>query len=161
MTDKPLTFEEFWSGYVLTFDEAEWRERIDATCEWSKDAARFAWQAREEIALKREAELLAERQWVSVADGMPHSNVPVLAYYVNILGKGRRVRAQYAALHSLRLDEECEGACACGECEGEWSAPGWYETNEHEKVNWWVDEEVTHWMPLPDPPSIGAKENNE
>lgn len=35
----------------------------------------------------------------------------------------------------------------------EYCPAGWYETNECEEVYFRVTDPVTHWMPLPDPPS--------
>ncbi len=35
---------------------------------------------------------------------------------------------------------------------------GWYEWNDHEDTHWLVDEQPTHWMPLPKPPVSAMSE---
>lgn len=95
-------------------------------------------------------------EWIRVADRMPEPGAYVLAYYRNSYGKGRRIRAMYAAKFTLEQSPEGElgGAEDYDEATDRYYVPiGWYECNEHEEVNWRVDEgEVSHWMPLPDPP---------
>jgi hypothetical protein len=90
--------------------------------------------------------------WIEASDRLPDGMSPVLAFFVNEYGRPRIIRAGYARLHEMELDVECCGGCTCGECEGEFVTPGWYENNEHEEVHWHV-EGITHWMPLPAPPS--------
>jgi hypothetical protein len=93
-----------------------------------------------------------EQPWISAATLPPHG-VPVLAYYRNELGKSRVVRATYYGPMELEQADECGGPGDYDEKSDEYYAPeGWYETNEHEETYWRVDETVTHWMRLPDPP---------
>lgn len=91
-------------------------------------------------------------EWTSVSNSLPDRQQLVLAFYVNSFGKPRIVRAEYATLHTLMLHEDSSGGCACGTCDGEYAAVGWYESNEREEVHWIITEPVTHWMPLPPPP---------
>ena len=77
----------------------------------------------------------------------------MLAYYKNYWDLGRRIRAQYAGEYELEQAPECDGDSDYDEAEDTYYCkPGWYETNEHDEIHWAVDEPVTHWMPLPDPP---------
>jgi hypothetical protein len=102
--------------------------------------------------------------WRNIATtGLPEPGVAVLVFFVNQHGKDRVIRAAYAAPHSLRLDDEVEGGCDCGECLDDdevYCAAGWYETNEFEEVHWKVADAVTHWMPLPPAPTSAGLENS-
>jgi len=101
------------------------------------------------------ARLRAATRWIPVAERLPLAGIPVLATYINEYGKRRRVRAMYATRHTLEQADECDGGEYDAETDMYWCRPGWYENNEHEEVNWRIDEEVTHWLPLP---SIDALE---
>lgn len=93
--------------------------------------------------------------WVKCSDQMPPAGVPVLAFVPSYIGggKSRRIRAHYAPPKTLEQHWECD----CGEYDEEtdkyYCEEGWYETNEYEDVHWAVVDDVTHWMPLPEPPS--------
>jgi hypothetical protein len=91
--------------------------------------------------------------WRRVEDEMPKSGVPVLAYLVNRLGKGRCIRASYAATKTLELsyDSDDEDGVYDEETDTYYCSEGWYESNEYEAIHWKVDG-VTHWMPLPEGP---------
>lgn len=94
-------------------------------------------------------------EWFIASEEMPEHGKPVIAYYKNCHGKGRRVIAEYIA----RWTEES----GCDECNDEYSeekdtyylCEGWYE-----RVDNWGDfssifvgeGEVTHWLPLPSCP---------
>jgi hypothetical protein len=100
-----------------------------------------------ELELKQKDETL---RWRLTSEEMPTANVPVIARYVNALGNERRIRAMWAALKSLECVVECcDDADYDEDTDTYWCRPGWYEENEHEETHWWVDEEVTHWLPLP------------
>jgi hypothetical protein len=95
-------------------------------------------------------------KWISVEERLPDL-AHVLAFIAdNGCGKSRTIRAQYAGEKELELNDESE--CAETEYDDEtgktFCPPGWYEDNEYDEVHWKVDAEVTHWMPLPDPPNI-------
>jgi hypothetical protein len=91
--------------------------------------------------------------WIPVADRMPEPGRMVLAFYKTVFGMDRRIRAMYAAPKTLELSLDAEGGEYDEETDTYWCDPGWYEANEHEECHWRVDEEITHWMPLPAPPS--------
>jgi hypothetical protein len=67
-------------------------------------------------------------EWISVKDELPQEDVNVLLYDGNEVFCGNHYLA--------KNNESCFGTQACdGTCYG------WYEKNE-----------ITHWMPLPEPP---------
>ena len=99
-----------------------------------------------------------ESKWIAVTDTMPKPEQNVLAYYENSYGKNRIVRAYHVPKNCMEIidfdywddrdldyDEE-KDIYYCPE--------GWYESNEHEEVNWRIDEAVTHWQPMPEPPGM-------
>jgi hypothetical protein len=97
-------------------------------------------------------------EWIKVSELLPEPCVPVIAFYQNCMGNGRRIRAMYAAPKTLELHMDAEGGEYDEETDTYWCEPGWYETNQHEEINWFVDEDVTHWQPMPDPPATTPKE---
>jgi hypothetical protein len=98
--------------------------------------------------------------WVPVVTATPKPGRWVLAHYVNVAGSSRSVRATYADTYTLPLPDDQEEWDGCTEGDdGTWyAAPGWYETNDNEETSWRISEEVTHWMPLPDPPAEFARQ---
>lgn len=92
-------------------------------------------------------------EWIKVSDRLPFPGVKVIAYYKNINGKGRRIRAEWVPKFSMEDDGEFQGDCDYDEHGDAFWPEGWYETNEHEETSWRVDEEVTHWTQLPPPPA--------
>lgn len=97
-----------------------------------------------------------EMGWIPVSDRLPAPEVYVLAYFKNPLGKGRRIRAQYSDGHSLIASDEMDwppGWANYSEDEDEYYCPvGWFESNEFDEIYYQVEGDVTHWMPLPEPP---------
>jgi hypothetical protein len=88
-------------------------------------------------------------QWTLTAERMPEPCAKVLAY----TGKGQPIRAQWVPVKTL----EDTGDGNFGEYDEATDTyywpEAWYETNENEETHWMVDKPVTHWMPLPAPPS--------
>jgi hypothetical protein len=92
-----------------------------------------------------------------VLDWQPIETAPhmrkLIVFYVNACGMDRTVMACYFDAKTLELDDDCGVA-------GEWDeatltdyAPaGWYEQHEHDSPLMPLEEQPTHWMPLPDPP---------
>jgi hypothetical protein len=91
--------------------------------------------------------------WIKTADQLPKSGVPVIAYFVNGCGNGRRIRAMYAAPKTLEGNGESDFEEYDEESDTYYCPEGWYEKNEYEDTNWNVDDPVTHWMPLPAAPT--------
>lgn len=96
-------------------------------------------------------------QWISVDERLPESGVPVIVFVAGTYdNKPRRLRASYAAHHTLELgdDQEPWGDDCYDEATDAYYCPeGWYEHNEYEETHWHIGGTVTHWMPLPPPPS--------
>jgi hypothetical protein len=59
----------------------------------------------------------------------------------------------YAAAKTLEAADDEDGEYD-EERDAYFVKPGWYETNEYEEVHWAVHDPVTHWMPLPEPPTV-------
>ena len=97
-------------------------------------------------------------KWIPVSERLPEAEVYVIAFVTDPTRPkwSRRIRAQYAGLNVLELgcDQEPWDGCTYDEESGDcFVQPGWYEANEYEETNWRVSDVVTHWMPLPDPPT--------
>ena len=92
--------------------------------------------------------------WRKVSDGLPESGVPVLVYVVSPTNPkwSRRLRAEYAARFTLETGGDEEGEYS-EEKDNYYCHEGWYESNEEEEIHWHIGDNVTHWMPLPDPPN--------
>lgn len=92
--------------------------------------------------------------WIKVKDELPPTGKEVIAYYKNSDGEQKIIRAFYAPRFTIEdnNNNEYEGAEYCEEKGEYFLIEGWYESNEHEDVHWFVDEEVTHWMHMPSPP---------
>ena len=96
--------------------------------------------------------------WISVTDRLPHPAMMVLVATIDHLGNGFVVMAEYSDGKSLLVADECciEDWGTYDEKTDEWWCPvGWFESNQTDETHWQVNEPVTHWMPLPDPPVEG------
>lgn len=86
----------------------------------------------------------------------------LIVFYRNALGKGRCVMACYYTAKALEMDDDYADV-------GEWDeetltsyAPeGWYEQHEHDSPLMTLDEQPTHWMPLPEPPAQETERGGE
>lgn len=100
-------------------------------------------------------------QWISVKDRAPEARKKVIAFYRNNQGKGREVMAEYIPRFTVLVkdyfDQDAEGGTEWDEAgEHEYVTESW-----HEIVDNWgdfsgceiVEGEVTHWQPLPEPPT--------
>lgn len=105
------------------------------------------------------AAMAVKNYWIPVGERMPESGVIVLAVYRNRLGNWRRVRAYWCKAKSVEACECLDIAVYDNETGTYYDPEGWYEALD----NWdeysgvaVVEGQVTHWMPLPDPPGYGA-----
>lgn len=94
--------------------------------------------------------------WIKVEDQLPEPSIKVLATYVNGCGKRRRIIAIWVPKHTRQDSADDDFELDCDDDGELWWPEGWYEQID----NWGdysditVNEgEVTHWMPLPAPPS--------
>jgi hypothetical protein len=91
-------------------------------------------------------------KWISVKDRLPEPGVKVIAYFLNEFGKHRRIMAMYAPPKTVEAETDDEW-CDYDEKTDNYYIPcGWYEHNEFDETHWGIDNNITHWMPLPKPP---------
>jgi hypothetical protein len=99
-----------------------------------------------------------EPQWVPVAERLPPSGQTVLACYMNRAGRLRRIRAEWIAAKSVESNSEHSDIGVYDEATDTFYDPeGWYE-----RIDNWGDYlsvvvcegDVTHWMPMPAPPTL-------
>lgn len=101
--------------------------------------------------------------WVECSERLPESGCPVLAFYTNRAGMGRRIRANYVASKSHEVDcADPDTQCVEYDEEADcfYLQAGWYELID----NWEeyssiavIEGEVTHWMPFPAQPAMRAQ----
>jgi len=96
-------------------------------------------------------------EWRTI-DSAPEGRAVLLAIeYAN--GKRRVIRAMRAGERTLHLgdDQDHWDGCLYDEAEDAYyCAPGWYEKNEFDEVNWAVSDKPIAWQPLPAAPSPTA-----
>lgn len=86
--------------------------------------------------------------WQPIATA-PHMR-KLIVFYRNALGKARTVMACYYKANSLEMHDDYADVEEWG---GESYAPeGWYEEHDSDSPLMPLQEEPTHWMPLPAPP---------
>lgn len=93
--------------------------------------------------------------WTPTALCLPNSGVPVLACYKNALGNWRRIRACWVAAKTEESGSESEIGEYDEATETYYDPEGWYEQIDNWDTYSGVavhQGEITHWMPMPDPP---------
>jgi hypothetical protein len=84
-------------------------------------------------------------EWKS-AKQLPPVQCPVLVY----TDACRICVAYYCLAGTVPMDCDCEDLA---NEDGENAKDGWFSVNpDRDPEDWWINETVTHWMPLPDPP---------
>ena len=95
-------------------------------------------------------------EWISVEDRLPESKTEILVGFFNEFGKWRTLKAIRLEKHQMEADY-FNGDTDVDENGNEYWPEGWYEWNEHEETHWKIPI-VTHWMPLPTPPTNPTEE---
>lgn len=147
----------YYEGAKLALIKAD--ESIQAAREWLAGGCNGRRQAA--LAILRHAPPPPDVQaWIPVSERLPKSSFPVLAFVTNSHGKTRRLRAHWIAKHT---EEMWDGDDMDGDYSEEkdttYTPEGWYETNDYEDTHWFIHDPVTHWMPLPAPPSTKGAES--
>jgi hypothetical protein len=103
----------------------------------------------------------ADSPWVLCTQCMPPIGLEVLAFYRNVLGNGRTVRAEYVPRFSIPAENWCWDDYFDDfdtDDKGDDYVPeGWWERALTPDVGYPVSESITHWMPIPTPPSSETK----
>ena len=154
MTDREKLVE-------LLADKCSFRDNPCKGCE----CMAIAPQCREEVFGEVADHLIANgvtvREWISVEDRLPGSQVPVLVCAKDkTFGYRRVLKAAHVGHHEYSTEDygwqEYEGDTEYDEEKDcFWIPECWYETNAvEENGNWIIDSDyiVTHWMPLPETP---------
>lgn len=132
-----------------------------------EDPDGLRWNDAGEPSPYRTTPLYEAPRWVPVSESLPKSGRSVLACYRNALGNPRRIRACWVAAKTEESGSESEIGEYDEATDTYYDPEGWYE-----QINNWDmysavavhDGEITHWMPLPEPPplvgtgpNVGAK----
>lgn len=95
--------------------------------------------------------------WISVNDKLPETKQRVIVRFETTFKDKQLAHATIAdyiaprsVLESDYMDEEY---ATYGDYDDKndcyWTETGWYESSYEAEINWKLNEEVTHWMPLP------------
>ena len=95
--------------------------------------------------------------WISVDDQLPETRQRVIVCFTNSHGKKWVTCAEYIApknvLEEDYMDQEyTDGGDYDEEKDCYWTTSGWYESNYGAETKWMLNDEVTHWMPMPNAP---------
>ena len=158
MTDDELANAVFTHNHRMIDVDAIMRGEPSSMALLTASKERIRWLSRALV----KAQSNSESQWVAVSERMPDAGRTVLAFYLNRLGKARRIRAVYIAEKTREANDYDFSGDECGGCYDEdtdtyyWPA-GWYERidNWDEYSHVAVTEgAITHWMVMPEGPAI-------
>ena len=107
--------------------------------------------------------------WISVKDRLPKTEQKVIVSIKTALGNRSTTIAAHVGYHELNsesdgwsLEDEIEWDEYDEENDWYWVPECWYEVNiVDDNPNWIIDKidgEITHWMPLPEPPKEVSEE---
>ena len=93
-------------------------------------------------------------EWISVEERLPENEQNVLWTFKNSCWKSRVIRCFYARKFQVEIYDDPYDFWEWNEEKDEYYIPEWwYESNEYDEVNYAISDEITHWQPLPLPPS--------
>ena len=95
--------------------------------------------------------------WIDISKQKPENGNDVLVFYKTETGRKVILLAAYYGTHELESNDDAFGDdLDYNEEKDEYYAPeGWYESCEHHEEYGYMyitGVEITHWMPLPEPP---------
>lgn len=95
--------------------------------------------------------------WKLVPEEKPKVGRPVLGCYMTNAGTYRIIRCMWFPAYSVLVDDiDIEDWGDYNEETDEYYVPeGWYECIDHwdDYSSIFIDDEITHWMPMPEPPT--------
>lgn len=97
---------------------------------------------------------LKKNEWTKIKTkkDLPEPGVKVIAYFKNEYGKHRRIMAMYVPSLTIEAESEDEYLDYNEMTDIYFLPRGWYEHNEFDERHWFVDGNITHWMPKPPVP---------
>ena len=93
-------------------------------------------------------------KWIAVSERVPEAGQIVIAFYANEYKRPRQIRAFHVPQFTIEAHDEDDYTEHCEDNDRPYLHEGWYECNEYEDRHWFVSGDITHWMPLPEPPEI-------
>ena len=108
--------------------------------------------------------LTAANKWVSVKVALPECKKSVFISCVSPhTGNQFTQKAVYISPKAVLADDFLSDECDCSdgimeyddENDCYWVAEGWFEDSLEAEINYHITWEVTHWQPLPAPPTGG------
>ena len=109
-------------------------------------------QNREITELSKANEQLKQKvnqRWVAVTERLPRDEQEII-----LCTNDKEVfRAVYVRKYQISEEEiRFDGYTDSDEFGNRYWPEGWYEWNDCEETHWKLDNDITHWMPLPDVP---------
>ena len=93
-------------------------------------------------------------EWISINDKKPQTRQKVLVCFTNEYKQTLLTIAEYIGekevLAEDDLSPDCDDFCEYDEEKDcYWTPAGWYEWQYVADINYFLDEQVNYWMPLP------------
>lgn len=140
-------------SYIVRYCDCH---RAKIACNETCEQWQISYEHELEMLREENKKLRQQMQWIPVTERLPDNSKPVLAVV-----KEEMVTYVLRVMYARKFDIESETDYDeelfdyVEETDTYYCKPGWYETNVFEETHWGVCGEVTHWMPLPEPPKEG------